>query len=126
MGAAELLKNKIKELMNDRDEAIEKGDNLEKELTDMKEQLLKAEFEKKEIERRLKLTEDELDSQNAVRNDLKKKTINLTVDDERIKVDMKAQVKAINEMEELIKLIDTKYEELELDYNETMEDLNAL
>ena len=42
MGAAELLKNKIKELMNDRDEAIEKGDNLEKELTDMKEQLLKV------------------------------------------------------------------------------------
>ena len=39
---------------------------------------------------------------------------------------MKSQVKSINEMEELLTLIDTRYEELELDYNETMEDLNAL
>ena len=50
----------------------------------------------------------------------------LQVEDERIKDDMKAQVQAILEMEELVKLIDTRYEELELDYNETMEDLNAL
>ena len=39
---------------------------------------------------------------------------------------MKSQVQSINEMEELIQLIDKRYEELELDYNETMEDLNAL
>lgn len=39
---------------------------------------------------------------------------------------MKSQVQSINEMEELISLIDKRYEELELDYNETMEDLNAL
>ena len=48
------------------------------------------------------------------------------VEDERIKDDMKSQVQSINEMEELIQLIDRRYEELELDYNETMEDLNAL
>ena len=48
------------------------------------------------------------------------------MEDERIKDDMKSQVKSINEMEELLTLIDTRYEELELDYNETMEDLNAL
>ena len=50
----------------------------------------------------------------------------LQVEDERIKDDMKSQVQSINEMEELIQLIDRRYEELELDYNETMEDLNAL
>ena len=48
------------------------------------------------------------------------------VEDERIKDDMKSQVQSINEMEELIQMIDRRYEELELDYNETMEDLNAL
>ena len=48
------------------------------------------------------------------------------VEDERIKDDMKSQVQSIIEMEELIQLIDRRYEELELDYNETMEDLNAL
>lgn len=52
--------------------------------------------------------------------------ISWQVEDERIKDDMKSQVTSINEMEELIKLIDTRYEELELEYNETMEDLNAL
>ena len=50
----------------------------------------------------------------------------LQVEDERTKDDMKSQVQSINEMEELIQLIDRRYEELELDYNETMEDLNAL
>jgi len=124
--AAELLKKKIQDLMKERDDALEKGDALEGELNQMKEQLLKAEFEKKELERRFKLTEDELDNQSTVRNDLKKKSINLTVEDERIKDDMKSQVQSINEMEELIQLIDRRYEELELDYNETMEDLNAL
>jgi len=126
MGAAEVLKKKISELMKDRDEALEKGDALEAELTTMNEQLLKAEFEKKELERRLKLTEDELDAQNLVRNEQKKKSINLKVEDERIKDDMKSQVKAILEVEQLVELIDRRYEELEIDYNETMEDLNAL
>ncbi|KAL5265750.1 hypothetical protein ACHWQZ_G006457 [Mnemiopsis leidyi] len=124
--AAEVLKKKIQELMKERDDALEKGDELERELNAMKEELLKAEFEKKELERRFRLTEDELDNQSTVRNDLKKKSINLTVEDERIKDDMKSQVQSINEMEELIQLIDKRYEELELDYNETMEDLNAL
>jgi len=124
--AAEVLKKKIQELMKERDDALEKGDVLEAELNQMKEELLKAEFEKKELERRFRLTEDELDNQSAVRNDLKKKSINLTVEDERIKDDMKSQVQTINEMEELIQLIDKRYTELELDYNETMEDLNAL
>lgn len=124
--AAEVLKKKIQELMKDRDEALEKGDALEAELTTMNEQLLKAEFEKKELERRLKLTEDELDAQNLVRNEQKKKSINLKVEDERIKDDMKSQVKAILEVEQLVELIDRRYEELEIDYNETMEDLNAL
>lgn len=124
--AAEVLKKKIQELMADRDEALEKGDALEAELTTMNEQLLKAEFEKKELERRLKLTEDELDAQNLVRNEQKKKSINLKVEDERIKDDMKSQVKAILEVEQLVELIDRRYEELEIDYNETMEDLNAL
>ncbi|XP_063676448.1 tropomyosin-like [Bolinopsis microptera] len=124
--AAEILKKKIQDLMAERDEALEKGDGLENDLNEMKEELLKAEFEKKELERRFRLTEDELDNQSQVRNDLKKKSINLTVEDERIKDDMKSQVQSINEMEELIQLIDRRYEELELDYNETMEDLNAL
>jgi len=124
--AAEILKKKIQDLMAERDDALEKGDGLENELNEMKEELLKAEFEKKELERRFRLTEDELDNQSQVRNDLKKKSINLTVEDERIKDDMKSQVQSINEMEELIQLIDRRYEELELDYNETMEDLNAL
>lgn len=39
---------------------------------------------------------------------------------------MKSQVKAILEVEQLVELIDRRYEELEIDYNETMEDLNAL
>lgn len=124
--AAEILKKKIQDLMAERDKALEKGDGLENDLNEMKEELLKAEFEKKELERRFRLTEDELDNQSQVRNDLKKKSINLTVEDERIKDDMKSQVQSINEMEELIQLIDRRYEELELDYNETMEDLNAL
>ena len=40
--AAEVLKKKIQELMNERDEALEAGDKLEKELGEMKEQLLKV------------------------------------------------------------------------------------
>eukprot|EP00116_Pleurobrachia_bachei_P010386 sb/3470648/ len=182
--AAAVLKNKIQELMNERDEALEKGDALEDQLNDMKEQLLKVATSHRtpiyrakppsipvnrgptELERRLKLTEVELDHQSSLRNQLKKKSINLKfslnpagylssrpilvflletlsgfilsliqksknvspaqVEDERIKDDMKSQVKSINEMEELLQLIDTRYEELELDYNETMEDLNAL
>ena len=48
------------------------------------------------------------------------------VDDERIKEDMDNQVNSISEMEELILAIDAKYQELELEYNATMEDINAL
>ena len=54
------------------------------------------------------MTEDELDAQSQTRNELKKKSINLKVEDERIKDDMKSQVQAILEMEELVKLIDTR------------------
>ena len=44
--AAEVLKKKIQELMADRDEALEKGDALEAELTTMNEQLLKVRQDK--------------------------------------------------------------------------------
>lgn len=42
MAAAEVLKKKIQELMNERDVALDKGDKLEAELNEMKEQLLKV------------------------------------------------------------------------------------
>ena len=40
--AAEVLKKKIQDLMKERDDALEKGDELENELNQMKEQLLKV------------------------------------------------------------------------------------
>ena len=40
--AAEVLKKKIQELMKERDDALEKGDELERELNAMKEELLKV------------------------------------------------------------------------------------
>ena len=40
--AAEVLKKKIQELMKERDDALEKGDVLEAELNQMKEELLKV------------------------------------------------------------------------------------
>ena len=40
--AAEVLKKKIQELMKERDDALEKGDELENELNSMKEELLKV------------------------------------------------------------------------------------
>ena len=40
--AAEVLKKKIQDLMKERDDALEKGDELENELNQMKDQLLKV------------------------------------------------------------------------------------
>ena len=40
--AAEILKKKIQDLMAERDDALEKGDGLENELNEMKEELLKV------------------------------------------------------------------------------------
>ena len=37
-----MLKKKIQDLMKERDDALEKGDELENELNQMKEQLLKV------------------------------------------------------------------------------------
>ena len=56
MAAAENLKKKISLLMATRDDAIDRGDVLDSELTDMKAQLLKVSFKlcnvtKKEIYR---------------------------------------------------------------------------
>ena len=43
--AAEVLKKKIQELMKERDDAIDKGEALESELSTMKEELLKVHHE---------------------------------------------------------------------------------
>ena len=45
MAAAEALKKKIQELMGNRDNSIEKGDELEKELNEMKAHLLKVTYQ---------------------------------------------------------------------------------